>query len=121
MVRKCAVRTVKFWLCISEWSWGPGAWAVRAYSGSAHVPNASRASCLCFVPLHATLSRDAAQLYLGGAGANEGTNSTNTDGNGDQPSDNPLSISDREAEGLCRWMERMGIDTPPTSPRQQVG
>ena len=100
---------------------GPGAWAVRAYSGSAHVPNASRASCLCFVPLHATLSRDAAHLYLGGAGANEGTNSTNTDGNGDQTSGTLFSISDREVEELCSFMARAGINTPQTSPRSQVG
>ena len=100
---------------------GPGAWAARAYSGSAHVPNASRASCLCFVPLHATLSRDAAQLYLGGAGANEGTNSTNTDGNGDQTSGTLFSVSDREVEELCSFMARAGINTPPTSPRPQVG
>ena len=85
------------------------------------MPNASRASCLCFVPLHATLSRDAAQLYLGGAGANEGTNSTNTDGNGDQTSGTLFSVSDREVEDLCSFMARAGINTPQTSPRSQVG
>ena len=94
---------------------------MRAYSGSAHNPYAARASCLCFVSLHATLSRDAAPFYLGGGDVLQNINSANTDGNatGGQPGDTILS-SDTE-EDLVRWMDAMGLHTPPLSPNLQVG